>query len=103
VAGGTIYHFERYGGWGQQMAAEDRILEEIAAAIRSVADTQEEITLETDILRDLNMDSLAIMDFVMALETRFNVVIPLDRIAEVRTVGDLVPLLSSPNGSGMAA
>jgi acyl carrier protein len=85
------------------MTAKDKILEEIVGAIRSVTDAEGEITLETDILRDLNMDSLAIMDFVMALETRFNVVIPLDRIAEVRTVGDLVNLLSAPSGSGLAA
>ncbi len=84
------------------MAAEDDILKEIILAIRSVVSTPEDIGLDTNIRRDLNMDSLATMDFVMALETRFNVVIPLDQIAEVQTVGDLVQILS-PGGSTLAA
>jgi acyl carrier protein len=88
-------------GWSG-MAAEDDILKEIILAIRSVVSTPEDIGLETNIRRDLNMDSLATMDFVMALETRFNVVIPLDQIAEVQTVGDLVHILS-PGGSTLAA
>lgn len=84
------------------MAAEDDILKEIILAIRSVVTTPGDIGLETNIRRDLNMDSLATMDFVMALETRFNLVISLDEIAEVQTVGDLVRLLS-PSGSTLAA
>ena len=43
----------------------------------------------TNIVRDLQLDSLAVMDFIMSLEDRFEIVIPLDRVAEVETLGDL--------------
>jgi len=48
-----------------------------------------EVTADTDIARDLNLDSLAIMDLLMALEDKFDVSIPLNNLAEIRTVRDL--------------
>ncbi|HET6220649.1 MAG TPA: acyl carrier protein [Dongiaceae bacterium] len=48
-----------------------------------------EITPETDISQDLNLDSLAVMDLMMELEEKFDVSIPLNLLPEVRTVGDL--------------
>jgi acyl carrier protein len=35
------------------------------------------------------LDSLAIMNFIMALEDEYDISIPLDRVAQVETVGDL--------------
>ncbi len=48
-----------------------------------------EVTKDTAVTRDLGLDSLAVMNFVMALEDRFDISIPLDRIAEAETVEDL--------------
>lgn len=45
---------------------------------------------QTDIVGDLGMDSLAVMNFVMAVEDYYDISIPLDRIAQIQTVGDLV-------------
>ncbi len=53
------------------------------------------IGANTDIIRDLKLDSLAAMDFIMALETRFNTLIPVDSMAEIRTVGDLAHLIGA--------
>ena len=47
------------------------------------------ITLDTDITRDLNVDSLAVMDMIMELEDRFDVSIPLNVVAETKTVREL--------------
>ena len=44
---------------------------------------------QTKIARDLGLDSVATMDFVMDIEDHFDISIPLDRIAEVETVEDL--------------
>ncbi len=51
---------------------------------------------DTSIVRDLKLDSLAVMDFVMALETEFDTVIPIDALSGVETVGDLAGLLQPP-------
>lgn len=44
---------------------------------------------ETRIVAGLGLDSVAILDFIMDLEERFDISIPLDRIAEVQTIGEL--------------
>ena len=44
----------------------------------------------TDIVEDLGMDSLGVMNFVMAIEDFYDISIPLDRIAQIQTVGDLI-------------
>ncbi|MGH7023776.1 MAG: acyl carrier protein [Caulobacteraceae bacterium] len=44
----------------------------------------------TDIVEDLGMDSLGVMNFVMAIEDFYDISIPLDRIAQIQTVGDLM-------------
>ena len=49
-----------------------------------------ELKSDTRIVDDLELDSLAVMNFVMAVEDRYDISIPLDRIAEVETVADLV-------------
>ena len=77
------------------MADEEETLRQVTEALGSVAKVPGPITMETHILHDLNLDSVAVMDVVMALETRFDTVIPMDRLAEIETVGDLVRILAS--------
>lgn len=43
----------------------------------------------TVITKDLNIDSLAVMDMVMELEDRFDVSIPMNVVAEIHTVDEL--------------
>jgi len=58
--------------------------------LRAHARKPVEPTAETDILADTGMDSVAVMDFVLELEDEFDITIPLSRLAEVRTAGDVV-------------
>ena len=48
-----------------------------------------QITLQSSVIEDTGLDSVSVMDLVMELEDEFDISIPLDRIAEVRTVADL--------------
>lgn len=43
----------------------------------------------TDITGDLNIDSVAVMDLMFALEEEFDVSVPLNTLSEIRTIGDL--------------
>jgi acyl carrier protein len=61
----------------------------IAAALTQTVGKPVEISDDTNIARDLGLDSLAIMNFIMALEDEYDISIPLDRVAQVETVGDL--------------
>ena len=62
------------------------------------------IDLDSSVVDDTGLDSVSVMDFVMELEDEFDITIPLDQIAEVRTVGDLadaVEARSRSNGVAM--
>lgn len=74
---------------------QDELYRDVVQAIQSVANVPGPITAETNILRDLNLDSVAVMDFIMQIETKFDTVIPLGQMAEIETVGDLVRVLAS--------
>jgi len=67
----------------------DVIFESMHALLRHPV----ELTDQTKIATDLGLDSVAVMDFVMEIEDKLNVSVPLDRIAEVQTLGDLVETL----------
>ena len=70
-------------GAGRSMRAD------ISAIFGQVLGHPVQITDEIDIVEDLGMDSLGVMNFVMAIEDFYDISIPLDRIAQVQTVGDL--------------
>lgn len=64
--------------------------EQIIEGLRQIAPAAVQVTGSTHIMRDLNLDSLAVMDFMLTLEDRFDIVISLERVAEVETLDDLV-------------
>jgi acyl carrier protein len=53
------------------------------------------ISDQTHIVDDLGLDSVAVMDFVMEIEDRMDVSIPLNKIAEIETLGDLIAAVCS--------
>lgn len=64
---------------------QSRVLELLAKK----AGPERRIDLSSNVIEDTGLDSVSVMDLVMELEDEFDISIPLDRIAEVRTVGDL--------------
>jgi len=64
---------------------QSRVLELLAQK----AGPEKRIGLESSVIEDTGLDSVSVMDLVMELEDEFDISIPLDRIAEVRTVADL--------------
>jgi acyl carrier protein len=79
--------------------SEAEVLTQIQEIVRSLdgipADVSRTIDAHTNIVRDLRLDSLAVMDFIMALETRFDTIVPLDSLAEIHTIGDLAGVLGA--------
>jgi acyl carrier protein len=55
---------------------------------------------ETDISADLNVDSVSVMDFVMEVEDRFDIDIPLNVLSETRSLADLVKVVEERLGKG---
>ena len=48
------------------------------------------ITMDTNIADDLGADSLDVVDLVMSLEEEFDMEIPDEAVANIKTVGDIV-------------
>ncbi|MBC8530974.1 acyl carrier protein [Gehongia tenuis] len=49
-----------------------------------------EVTLESEIEKDLKADSIDMADLIMDLEDAFDMQIEEDKLAEIKTVGDIV-------------
>lgn len=67
----------------------DNVEAEIIKVVAARIPASVQVSAQTRIARDLGLDSVAVMDFVMDIEDHFDISIPLDRIAEVETVDDL--------------
>ena len=79
-------------------AVHQEVRSRISAALQEVVGRPVAISDDTDIVNDLGLDSLAVMNFVMALEDEYDISMPLDRMAEVQTVGDLVRTIEDLRG-----
>ena len=48
------------------------------------------VTMDTDIINDLDADSLDIVDLVMSLEDEYGLEMPDEEVEKIKTVGDVV-------------
>ncbi len=72
------------------------MLEEIAKILsEQLGIPQSKITLESRIVEDLGADSLDVVELLMQLEDNTGKTIPDDKVASIKTVGDLVETLST--------
>lgn len=53
----------------------------------------DDITLETDLINDLDADSLNAVEIIMAIEDEYGITIPDEEAEKMRTVGDIVKYL----------
>ena len=80
-------------------AEEKEIMEAIVELLGPLNADNIDLTPETDISGDLNIDSVAVMDFVMEVEDRFDIDIPLNILSDTRTISDLVGVVKSRKGA----
>lgn len=67
------------------------IFERIRQILCDQLDLEEDkVTMESDIVEDLEADSLDVVDLVMTIEDEFGLEVPDDQIEGFRTVGDVV-------------
>lgn len=81
---------------GEKMSEDQAaLLTEVSEVLESVLNRKVELKPEMNIVNDLGLDSIAVMNFTMALEDRFDVSIPLHDMASVVTVQDLLNTVKS--------
>lgn len=75
---------------------QENVFERLANIISSKTKVKkEEIRLESDFELDLNLDSLDIVEIVMAIEDEFNITISDDDIQKLKTVKDAVEYIQN--------
>jgi len=74
------------------------ILHELKQALKSFAPQEQEIHEDTDLVADLDLDSLKVMKILESVEDSFDISIPLNIMPEVRTVKDFVLQIQKLNG-----
>lgn len=72
----------------------EKVKEVIVDAINCDAD---KITMEAVLQEDLGMDSLDALELNIALEDKIGTQIPDEKLAELKTVGDIVNYIDSQN------
>ena len=78
----------------------DEIMENIrAAAVEVLSVDGAAVVEEATFADDLDADSLDLVELVMALEDRMDIVIPEDELETVVTVGDAARLVEAKAGS----
>lgn len=55
----------------------------------------DEMTMETNIARDLGADSLDVVELLMSIEDEFEVEIPDEEIENIKTIGDLTDYIQN--------
>ena len=75
---------------------------EIAEIVPVLAELLKPFNLEnkplvesTDIPAELNIDSVGVLDFIMEVEDHFDIEIPMNAVANIRTVGELASYVQS--------
>ena len=58
--------------------------------VDQLGSSEDEIKLESSFIEDLGADSLDIVELVMAMEEEFEVEIPDEEAANIKTVGDAI-------------
>ena len=69
------------------------VVEATGAIIRAEVDSKAVVGPESDLLRDLRLDSISLMTLVVGLEDRFRVTLSEEDSEGVRTVGELAALV----------
>ena len=59
-----------------------------------------ELDTETDLVADLDLDSMKVMDIVADVEDTFDIAVPLNILPDVRTIGDFVGQIQKLLGKG---
>ncbi len=71
------------------MPEKDEIFAKVCELLKPYNPENRPITLQSGIVSDLEVDSVAVFDLVMGLEDHYDVSIPMEMVSDIKTVGEL--------------
>ena len=82
-----------------QMATTEEIRADLAEIVNEVAGVDaDDVQLDKSFIDDLDVDSLSMVEVVVAAEEKFGVKIPDDEVKNLKTVGDAVAFIERAQG-----
>jgi acyl carrier protein len=73
---------------------DQKLISEISEMLSGLNKAGIEISADTDFNADLNVDSVAVMDFVLMVEDKYDISIPINLLSEVSTVGQFAQVVA---------
>jgi acyl carrier protein len=74
---------------------DDLVFRKICSLLEPLNAKGLKLTRETDLIADLEIDSVSVLDIVMDIEDNYDISIPVNTISETRTIGELVDAIHS--------
>ena len=72
---------------------------QLCQLLRSTLDKEfPDLTAATDLVDDLALESIQVMDFIAEVEDHFDILIEVDRLANIRTLAELAQLVEQEVG-----
>ena len=72
---------------------DDGLFAEVCAILERYRPSEVELTPATELSGDLNIDSVAAMDLIMEIEDKFGIDIPINVVADLRKLQDLLEVI----------
>ncbi len=69
---------------------DDLVFHKICSLLEPLNQKGMKMTRDTDIIADLEIDSVSLLDVVMDIEDNYDISIPVNIISEIKTIGELV-------------
>jgi len=69
---------------------DDLVFHKISSLVEPLNHKGAKLTRETDLIADLEVDSVSVLDLVMDIEDNYDISIPVNIISEIKTIGELV-------------
>ena len=79
----------------EKAASQSDLFELVRLKLSPYRRNDEDIHLGTEIMAELEIDSVEVLDTIMEIEDELDILVPLDTLPRVRTVGDLIREIAS--------
>jgi acyl carrier protein len=77
------------------MATREKILRRLYDYLQPMAPQGVEVAEDTDLVATMGLDSNKVLDLLLDLEDDFDVLVPMEALVDVQTVGDLADVILS--------
>ncbi len=72
---------------------DDLVFRKICSLIEPLNTNGIKLTRETELITDLEIDSVSVLDIVMDIEDNYDISIPVNTISEIKAIGELVDVI----------